>query len=51
LCPDAPYYVADEARYFGIRVTVLERMEQLALVDYAGRRIVVEVRDLVEVRS
>jgi len=36
----------DEARYFDIQVNVVERLGQLALIDYAGRRMVVETLDL-----
>jgi len=35
-----------KAKYFGMTVTVVQRMEQLAVIDWEGHRLLVEVGDL-----
>ncbi len=37
-----------KARYFSLIVTVVQRMSQLALVEWCGHRMLVEVGDLQE---
>ena len=32
--------------YFGVEVTVIQRMDTLTLIEYACRRLIVETRDL-----
>ena len=39
-----------KAKYFGMTVRVVQMMTQLAVIDWKGNRMLVEVSDLVEVR-